>query len=173
MQVRFDEIPQDGLWFEITDQSWVPKDAIEYQGSILATVHLERKEQERVFIKGTLSLELVLTCDRCLERYISPLEATFSADVEYVEKREWEQAEAEHSCSSNEMDMIFVNEPLLDIHSVLEQQLFLLVPEKKICREDCQGLCTQCGANLNSAPCDCDKDVSASPFSVLAKLKDK
>ena len=44
-----------------------------------------------------------------------------------------------------------------------------------LCRDDCQGLCTACGANLNEGPCGCEPaaadDVdAANPFAVLKGL---
>ena len=37
----------------------------------------------------------------------------------------------------------------------IEEQLQLELPMKALCREDCKGLCPQCGADRNAAPCDC------------------
>ncbi len=51
----------------------------------------------------------------------------------------------------------------------MREQFYLALPMKPLCREDCQGLCVVCGANLNRATCDCklewdDPRLAALPF---------
>ena len=37
----------------------------------------------------------------------------------------------------------------------MREQLYLALPMKPLCREDCRGLCAECGANLNLTTCGC------------------
>ena len=46
----------------------------------------------------------------------------------------------------------------LDLGEMIREQLFLSVPLKRLCREDCRGLCPTCGVNRNRTPCDCPPD---------------
>ena len=49
--------------------------------------------------------------------------------------------------------------------------LLLELPSRILCKEDCKGLCSQCGANLNDHECSCQKDlIRKNPFSALASL---
>ncbi|MGH9617972.1 MAG: DUF177 domain-containing protein, partial [Acidobacteriaceae bacterium] len=41
------------------------------------------------------------------------------------------------------------------LEDVLREQILLALPAKSLCREDCKGLCPECGRNRNTAPCDC------------------
>ena len=59
----------------------------------------------------------------------------------------------------------------MDLEAIIREQIILMVPLKPLCREDCRGLCPNCGANLNLESCDCKTDKSDSPFAQLAKLK--
>ena len=43
----------------------------------------------------------------------------------------------------------------LDLGEVIREELLLAVPDYLVCRDDCRGLCAQCGADLNQGPCDC------------------
>lgn len=43
----------------------------------------------------------------------------------------------------------------LDLGDVIREELILAVPDYLVCRDDCRGLCAQCGADLNQGPCDC------------------
>ena len=41
------------------------------------------------------------------------------------------------------------------IHVLLQEQFYLALAMKPLCRGDCRGLCSRCGANLNEEACDC------------------
>ena len=38
---------------------------------------------------------------------------------------------------------------------LLREQFYLALPMKPLCREECQGLCPQCGVNRNVEACQC------------------
>lgn len=171
MFVRFDEIPEIGLWLNITDASWVPGEEIHSQGPVAAKVFLDRKAPGRVLMEGSFSLAVELVCDRCLDGYLYPIETGFSVDLELLDQDLRATLGVEHTCSKSEMDVVYLEEPVVDVYTLLQQQLYLSLPEKNLCRENCAGLCQSCGANLNSQPCKCAQQESASPFAVLAKLK--
>jgi uncharacterized protein len=58
---------------------------------------------------------------------------------------------------------------LVDLTETLRQNVLLALPMVILCREDCQGLCPQCGHNLNLGPCECKPEVDTR-LSVLEKL---
>ena len=45
------------------------------------------------------------------------------------------------------------------------------LPLAPVCRDDCPGLCPQCGANRNDTACECAEDVGDLRLSVLRTLK--
>jgi uncharacterized protein len=167
MKIKFSEIPEDGLRLQISDESWFPEHEIERCGSVHANVHLQRSEQ-RLFMEGVIETTVKLHCDRCLEAFCRPLISQFKVDIELVKNL---PATTEHVCGREEMDMLFVDKPMIDIFQVLSQQVFLSLSVKKLCREDCAGLCVSCGANLNVEKCGCGSGGENNPFSVLAGLK--
>ena len=67
------------------------------------------------------------------------------------------------------MDMVYLKEPVVDLFEILNQQIFLMIPEKHLCRESCKGLCPRCGANLNVETCSCGQEINSSPFAILKK----
>ncbi len=171
MQIHFDEIPEEGLGLEISDESWFPGHDVSKKGPVSATIFLE-KRGERVLMEGTIRTTLLFECDRCLDSFELPVENKFKVDLEVVDKAMLkEHPIAEHSCSGNEMDVMFLDEPLIDIFYVLQQQIYLALPDKKICKPECRGLCPKCGANLNEEKCKCSTASESSPFAVLKKLK--
>ena len=58
---------------------------------------------------------------------------------------------------------------VLDLTDAVRTSVLLEVPVRVFCREDCRGLCPQCGTNLNFSQCSCQKDLTRrNPFSALA-----
>lgn len=169
MKIRFGEIPKTGLQYEINDHSWFPGLELDRAAPVTAHVFVRRKGGERVFLEGEIKATLALDCDRCAEPYSVPLAGAFTVDLELFPDPG--TMPEEHQCSDTEMDAIFLEEPAFDLFDVLAEQVLLLVPVKRICGEDCRGLCPQCGANLNQGPCTCEQDQEASPFSMLGNLK--
>lgn len=170
MRIKWDEIPAGGLSFSVDDDSWVPVDGVVWQGQGVCTVSL-RKEGGRVLLAGSLRLPVVLDCDRCLESFAYTLAEEFEFVFELLAKEEAAGLGSEYFCPSSELDVVYLAEPVVDVFSVLAQQVYLALPEKRLCSDKCLGLCPECGANLNCCPCGCARDAGASPFKVLEKLK--
>lgn len=173
MKVRFEDIPENGLHVDILDVSWFPENEIRHSGPVVAKFFLERKEN-RVLADGSLKVNTLQECDRCLEEYEQPLDLHFRIDLELIEDAgEAGEADVDHSCGESEIEVIFIEEPVVDLTSVLEQQIYLALPAKRLCRPECKGLCPGCGTNLNEKSCRCSGGHHASPFAVLEKLKKK
>ena len=51
---------------------------------------------------------------------------------------------------------------VLDVMPQIEESIYTLIPTKILCREDCKGLCPNCGADLNEGECSC-KNVNVDP----------
>ncbi len=59
----------------------------------------------------------------------------------------------------------------IDITQDVRDALLLAVSTKHLCREDCLGLCSHCGANLNFESCSCPKDDIDPRWEILKGLK--
>lgn len=118
-----------------------------------------------LFFVGTIQGEVTAQCARCLEEYSLPLARHFSvALTPYVEE------EREKELSQDELEFSFYTGDEIDLSALVQEQILLTLPSRPLCREDCQGLCAQCGTNLNLQLCECRPSRSDSPFSVLATL---
>jgi len=119
------------------------KDALEPPGQVLkAEIRLEFSlGTDSVLVQGLVSAEGRFACSRCLcefeAAFTSEFEESFSADAEFI-----------------------------DIMSKTRQAVVLSNEIKRLCREDCKGLCPVCGANLNKSACACKTDAPP-PFAVL------
>ena len=61
----------------------------------------------------------------------------------------------------------------LDLNYLVLNAILTQLPLRHLCREDCKGLCPQCGANLNNGPCGCENNEIDPRWAVLAQLKDE
>ena len=59
---------------------------------------------------------------------------------------------------------------ILDLSDVLRQYLLTTEPLKSLCRPDCQGLCPECGTNLNTEKCKCAEFTIDPRWDALAQL---
>ena len=61
----------------------------------------------------------------------------------------------------------------IDITKDVRDYALLAIPMKKLCKEDCKGLCVNCGKNLNEGDCNCSKDMIDPRWLPLQELKNK
>ncbi|MEO7658752.1 MAG: DUF177 domain-containing protein, partial [Pyrinomonadaceae bacterium] len=73
--------------------------------------------------------------------------------------------------SDEALDESLVEDGKIDMAEVVREQLLLVQPEQIFCREDCKGLCPQCGANLNLIDCKCADDDIDPRWAALKNLK--
>jgi DUF177 domain-containing protein len=62
-----------------------------------------------------------------------------------------EAREVEQPGESEELHSPYLDDDLLEVAAWAHDALVLALPAKVLCREDCRGLCTVCGADLNTA----------------------
>ena len=57
----------------------------------------------------------------------------------------------------------------VDLGDLARVAFILGMNTKVLCSEDCRGLCSRCGADLNLGPCSCKKEIDPR-LAALAKL---
>lgn len=67
-------------------------------------------------------------------------------------------------------DYVLIENSTLDLTEAVEEQLFLELPYRHLCREDCRGLCSKCGKDLNEGDCDCPKHEADPRLAALKAL---
>lgn len=170
MRVRFSEISPVGSRYEIREIEGLSlQQDFVVRGPVEAQCTLKRKGDAKVELYGSLKVSLSLPCDRCLSLYDVEVDADLHVIFETESGGSWQVKELE--CNIPDLDTVVLDEPVIDLDDVLRQQLYLALPVKSLCSEQCRGICSQCGANLNLAACNCADQGKKSPFSVLAQLK--
>lgn len=137
------------------------------EARITGAVNLTKHGHD-ILVRGHLEGQLNLECSRCLESFTNPVAGDF--DLLLVPAPGTVGAEDEE-LSPADLDLDYYTGEVVDLESILREQIILMIPIKPLCDEVCKGLCPQCGANLNRETCHCRPEAVNSPFADLAKLK--
>jgi len=174
LQFNLKAIPETGLevaidlgpeWFA----HWREEDhGLEFTDAQITGTVLLMKHNLDILVRGHLAGHLELACSRCLEIFAAPVTADF--DLLLVPGPPPVSAE-EEELSRTDLDLDYYQGEVVDLESLLKEQIILMLPLKPLCDEACKGLCPHCGANLNRETCQCQTEPVNSPFAHLAKLK--
>ena len=123
---------------------------------------LQRLDEGRFYWHGTVKAVALGECRRCLTSVTTPLKldigALFAQDPEALEDPDAYPVAPEAQ--------------ELDVTPAVREELMLAAPRYAVCRDDCKGLCPQCGKDLNAGPCGCAPATDAR-WQPLKALKDK
>ncbi len=126
---------------------------------------------EEVRIAGRLEVRVETACSRCLE----PMEVSVkkSFDLFYRSQKALipKRPEEEIELKPPDLEIGFYIGTGLELNDVLREQILIEMPMKPVCRPECRGLCSHCGANLNVTPCHCEKEEVDPRWSGLNSLK--
>lgn len=67
---------------------------------------------------------------------------------------------------------IVVDNMRLDVEQLVSEDIYLSLPARFLCKEDCKGLCCMCGKDLNEGPCSCKK-ITDSRWDALKSLTEE
>ncbi len=110
------------------------------------------------------------SCSRCLERSKNNMKSRLSGKL-VKGKRDLEKELKEENNEDQEgyEEVLYYENNTLNLDEYIREQILLTLPMKTVCAEDCKGLCSKCGIDLNKGECDCVHD-DIDPR--LEKLKD-
>ncbi|UCF41605.1 MAG: DUF177 domain-containing protein [Gemmatimonadota bacterium] len=97
----------------------------------------------RYYWHGRLTSALTAKCRRCL----AEVSVKLDAEVRTLFTEDPAEDETAYAVAPEAGE--------LDLSDMVREELILAVPEYVLCREECQGLCAQCGKDLNDGPCSC------------------
>ncbi|MGI5322424.1 YceD family protein [Actinomadura nitritigenes] len=115
---------------------------------------------EGVLVTGTATVPLEGECARCLDPIASTFEADFQELFVYPDTR---------SGGNADDDELRLEDDLIDLEPVLRDAVLLALPLSPLCRDDCPGLCAECGARLADDP-DHHHDVADPRWAALQDL---
>lgn len=120
-------------------------------------------------LEARAEYEQTIACVRCL----TPIVERVTSELRLlVLNRPPEPLEGEVELSSDDLEVLYWPEEVLDTTRILHEQLQLNVPMRTLCKEDCLGLCPTCGRNRNESTCDCEASPADPRWEVLRGLKE-
>jgi uncharacterized protein len=105
-----------------------------------------------VFVNGHVETRAQVECDRCLKPVELPVNADF--ELEYITGSEYESTGVAELTEA-EMSVSVFDGEAIDVDEIVKEQILLAVPTRMLCREDCKGICPQCGTDRNTGECSC------------------
>jgi uncharacterized protein len=123
-----------------------------------------------VFAAGAFRGEVTVACSRCIEPVRLPIDeklrVTFMPrhelpgddDDEAGAAASGEEAEGAE-VAQEDLDLFPYDGEVVDLEPLFREQFVLAVPFAPLCREDCKGLCPQCGIDRNTGTCSCEPPI--------------
>jgi len=113
------------------------------------------KDKKQFRLVGRVRTTLELPCGRCLEPFTMHVDAQF--DLRYHPHVE-NTGEGEREIEEDDLTTAFYEHDEIDLGHLMREQFYLSLPMKPLCRQDCRGLCPECGTNLNRGACECKRE---------------
>ena len=126
------------------------------------------KDKQQFRLVGHVQTTLELSCGRCLESFVWPVDAEF--DLRYQPHVE-NTGEGERAIEEDDLTTAFYEHDEIDLGQLMLEQFYLSLPMKPLCAIDCQGLCSVCGTNLNRETCTCDRQWEDPRLAALKTLR--
>ncbi|MBK6797165.1 MAG: DUF177 domain-containing protein [Acidobacteria bacterium] len=121
-------------------------------------------------LRSDIRARLKAPCDRCLKDV--EIDIKMPVDLLYSREDPGSGKSGEIELHSQDLYFDIYQNDQIDLDAMVLEQLELSIPIRVLCREECRGLCPQCGTDLNIEQCNCTKPVDPR-WQALADIKEK
>jgi uncharacterized protein len=118
-------------------------------------------------LRADFASRFEMLCARCVEPVEEPLEGSFDL---IFRPGGVDNEPGEHAITEDDTEIGYYEVSGLLLEDAVREQVLLALPGRSLCQEDCKGLCPQCGANRNQAPCNCEEQPADRRWNALAGL---
>lgn len=151
--------------FTVTDEQVVVAEA-DFETRASGTVRLMRTI-EGVLVRAELMVDAPIECSRCLEP------TTVELPVSFAEEFAAARPGVERPPVVGPDQFAVDAQHLLDLSEPIRQYMQTALPLQPVCRQDCRGLCPDCGGNRNEQPCTCAAGQIDHRWGALASLAEQ
>lgn len=125
-------------------------------------LHLSNVENKRLLIQGETDVTAAIPCGRCLKQVPTKLHLAVDKTVILSPQSQASQIsqisiEAQELDDDNLEQLEYMDGYQLDIDRLVYGEILVGWPMKVLCRDDCKGICSTCGADLNESTCNCSQ----------------
>ena len=179
MEIHIEQIEEEGLSIEFEKSmeafpvlaEMVANGECEFAAPIRTALKALRIG-DMVEVDGDIETSVCLPCSRCLQPFETALHSHFA--VTYMQQSEEAAADGEPQeieLSVEDIGIVYFQGEKINLLETIQEQVIMEFPLRALCRSDCKGLCSRCGADLNRDSCNCDRRSSPGNFAVLKNLK--
>ena len=170
MKIRVSNLHEEGVRFEFSRKTaWLEATlpADKRTDFTMLEVHVDclaRKIRETVSLEMAIDTVFRLECCRCLELITLPV----NSEIKYTLAPFREEAEEENPESLDEdFNFGYYKDDEIDFDPIVVEQILMQIPMKPLCKENCKGICPDCGVNLNESSCQCRRESGHPGFAAL------
>lgn len=171
MIIPLQRLPDDGLRFE-HEYSKSDLDLRAHELKLIEPLKVAgtvSRAGHDIRVRGRLGTTIARACDRCLADVSLTIDVPFDL---FYEPNEPVTGESEKELQVKDLEFSVYENDEIDLDQLVVEQLALNVPARMLCRDDCRGLCDQCGIDLNLASCSCEKPIDPR-WQALADLRER
>lgn len=127
-----------------------------------------RRSDSQLKLEGSLRAQTEVVCDRCLKAVIVKIDTEFA--VEYISSDFYDAAET-LELHEDDLALSIYEGNKIDVDDLAREQLYLALPTRILCDDNCLGLCPVCSANKNDVKCSCETEEIDPRWTALKDLK--
>lgn len=111
---------------------------------------ITNKGNKVLLVEGKGEISASIPCGRCLKDVVCQIPLNFEReiDMKLTEEERIEKLDENNYISGGNLDM----------EQLVYNEILINWPLRVLCRDDCRGICSHCGKNLNEGPCECETD---------------
>ena len=171
MQIHLSDISScEGKCVQVTAP--LEMDCITFQMGSFPVLHKEPLEltitntgKKVLELVGTGGITVSIPCDRCLEAVSVEIPISFKRKLDMKLTDEERVNDLDENAYLTGMD--------LDVDQLVYFEVLMNWPLKVLCKEDCKGICSQCGKNLNEGLCDCVEEPKDPRMAAISDIFSK
>lgn len=171
MQIHLSDISScEGKCVQVTAP--LEMDCITFQMGSFPVLHKEPLEltitntgKKVLELVGTGGITVSIPCDRCLEAVSVEIPISFKRKLDMKLTEEERVNDLDENAYLTGMD--------LDVDQLVYLEVLMSWPLKVLCKEDCKGICSRCGKNLNDGPCGCAEEPKDPRMAAISDIFSK
>lgn len=170
MLIKLKEIPEEGK--EFIYNNFENPEMAEHLSDLITGHPFDIKVNVKHFgntydVSGNLKTTITCQCSRCGNDFEFPIKETFHETLIVGKSRDV------NGVFSDSLSPQIASGWEFHAGEYAHEVIAISEPNQPLCKEDCKGLCLQCGTDLNIEKCGCaqGQEQKKSPFSVLKNLK--
>lgn len=141
----------------LTDKEFIKQNKLSDKVMFIGTFF---KTDKNIVLNAEIEFEYEEICARCLKKCINTIRTQLNANVLF-NTNDYEETE--------EINII-AKEDTVNLEDAIKQAIYPSIPMKTLCKEDCKGICANCGIDLNTNTCECNNNSIDPRLEELKKL---